>query len=114
MRTTIEKILRLYGKGMLLRHEGREYPVEAFWQVAIGKTERHANLQPGIIGLEDKTRYIYIGPMEPVAAAGDTVVVDGKEFLVRDAQVIYGGSEGVYRWGICAEKGGVPSWEMNG
>lgn len=114
MRTMIEKILRGYGKSLVLCHKGKQYSVKAFFQVVTGKSERYAKLQPGITGLEDSTRYVYIGPIDPEAMAGDEIIADGKSYQIRQAQMIYEGSEAVYIWGMCIEKGGAENWDMNG
>lgn len=107
MQAMIGKILRGYGKEMILRHGGKSQKVRAFWQVETGKSEHFGKLQPGLTGLEDVNRYIYIGPVEPKASMGDEIVVDGVTYVVRNSQTIRGGEADVYVWGICVERGGV-------
>ncbi len=114
MRTMIEKILRGYGKSLVLCHDGRQYSVKGFLQPVTGKSEQYARLQPGVTGLENSSRYIYIGPVDPEAMQGDEIVAGEKHYLLRHAQVICEGAEAVYVWGMCVEKGGTPKWEMNG
>ncbi len=114
MRKMVEKILRGHGKSLVLCHDGKEYNIKAFWQAVTGKSEGYAKLHPGITGLQNEDRYIYIGPVQPAAATGDEIIADGRQYLIRNAQVINGAGEDVYIWGICVEKGGVPNWGMNG
>lgn len=114
MRTMIEKILRAYGKSLVLRHKGKDLTVKAFFQPVTGKLEQYAKLRPGITGMEDFARYVYIGPVDPEAMAGDEITVDKKHYLLRQAQIVYDGEDAVYVWGMCVEKGGTPKWEMNG
>ncbi len=114
MRTMIEKILRGYGKSMVLCQNDVQYSVRGFFQAVTGKSEQYAKLQPGIAGLEDLARYVYIGPIQPEAKTGDEIIADEKHYQIRHAQVIYEGAEAVYVWGMCVEKGGMPNWEMNG
>ncbi len=107
MQMMVGKILRGYGKEMILLHGGRSSKVKAFWQAETGKSEHLAKLQPGLTGLEDTNRFIYIGPVEPKAVMGDEIVADGVTYVVRNAQTVRGGDADVYVWGICVEKGGV-------
>ena len=53
---------------------------------------------------------MYIGPLEPEAAAGDTVWVEDKAYLVRRSEIVRDGSGPLYCWALCLEKGGEDTW----
>lgn len=110
MRRMVEKILRQYGTSV----EYRGQTVRAFFQPVTGKLERLALAQQEVPGRENKKRYVYIGPVEPVPCEDELLDVGGTSYRIRSVQHIYGGGEPVYIWAMCVEKGGEDDWGMNG
>jgi hypothetical protein len=53
---------------------------------------------------------VYIGPAEQEIAFGETLAVDGKDYMVRRVEPVYYGEEVAYYWGMCVEKGGEDNW----
>lgn len=101
MRKMVEKLLHQHG--MEIRVDGRR--VHALFQPVTGRLERLAERTPGVLGVENGKRYIYIGPVEPEIREDQVLTVEGRDYLVRSAQRINGNDGPVYTWAMCVEKG---------
>lgn len=101
MRGMVEKLLRQHGMDLYLG----EKTVRGLFQPVIGKLERLAKLEPGVLGLESRKRYVYIGPLDPEPKEDMVLTVRGKAYLVRTAHRIMGPAGPVYSWAMCVEKG---------
>ena len=103
--------MNCYGRDMLLCRSGEaEVRVRGFFQPDTGRKDRLVNNQPGPLGLENRMRFVYYGPVEYPLDNGDVVMVDGKAYLVRSTQILASGDAPVYCWGLCVEKGGEDNW----
>ncbi len=114
MEIMIAKIMRRYGQKLLLCRGNTETAVFAFFQSDTGKVDRLTRLHPGPLGLENRRRYIYLGPVQPQPQQGDTLKLGQQEFVVQTAQTVFGAEQPAYVWAMCVEKGGVSSWDRNG
>ena len=110
----VEKILTGYGREMTLRRGGAEQSIRGFFQSVTGKAQRLAEVQPGVLGVESRKQFIYIGPVEPEVLTDDTLAVDGRDYTVRSVQRVESGNGPVYTWAMCVEKGGTEPWGWNG
>ena len=90
-----------------------EKAVRALFQPVTGKLERLAERVPGLLGTESRSRYVYIGPVEPELKADMVLTVAGRGYLVRTAQQIPGSDGPVYTWAMCVEKGREDRWGMS-
>ena len=106
----IGKILKKYGTQVLLCRGEERWEVQAFFQPVRSKRWDTSDADYSPLGEIPRGRYVYIGPLEPAAAAGDTVWVDEKAYLMRRSEVIRDGKGPVYCWGLCLEKGGEDNW----
>ena len=109
MRKMVEKLLMQHG--MEIRVEGRQ--VRALFQPVTGKLERLAERAPGLLGVESRKRYIYIGPVEPEVREDQELRVEDRGYLVRSAQQINGNDGPVYTWAMCVEKGREEPWSTD-
>ncbi len=105
----VEKLLEQYG--MIVTVEGQR--VHALFQPVTGKLERLAGAQPGPLGQESRSRYVYIGPVEPELREDMELEAAGKRCAVRSVQQIAGNNGPAYCWALCVEKGREDSWGMN-
>ena len=105
MEQTIEKMLRRYGRDMQRIRNAEKTALRGFFQPDTGKVERMEKLQPGPLGLENRRRYIYIGLAQTELRQDDEVEADGKRYLVRSAQTVFGTEKPAYVWAMCVEKG---------
>ena len=99
-----------YGMPVQLSRGTSICQVWAFFQSVRSKSWDLSESEYSPLGEIPRGRHIYIGPLEPEAAAGDTVWVADKAYLVRRSEIIRDGKGPVYCWGLCLEKGGVDDW----
>lgn len=114
MRRMVEKILRYYGKEILVRTDSGEVIVRGFLQPVTGKGQNMAEITMSPLGVESLGQCVYIGPVEPEVAEGDVLSADGKEYLLRKVKQIDGTNGPAYRWGMCMEKGAEDLWGLSG
>ena len=110
MRQMVGKILRTYGTAMTLSRGGDVWEIFAFFQPVRSKSWQYLEGNYSPLGEIPRGQFVYIGPVEPGAQAGDTLTVDGKNYWLRRAELIRDGNGPVYCWGMCVEKGGEDNW----
>ena len=110
MRKMVSKILQTYGSSLMLEHEGESVEIRAFFQPVRSKSWQYLEGNYSPLGEIPRGQYVYIGPVEPMAEAGDTLTVEGKRYWLRRSELILHQDGPVYCWGICVEKGGEDSW----
>ena len=110
MQQMVGKILNTYGTAVTLCHERTEYEIRAFFQPVRSKSWQYAESNYSPLGEIPRGQYVYIGPVDPQAAAGDTVWVEKKAYLLRRTELVWDGDSPVYCWGLCLEKGGEDNW----
>lgn len=110
MRSMVAKILESYGAAMTLKRGQGIYQIRAFFQPVRSKGWQYLEGDYSPLGEIPRGQYIYIGPVQPKAEAGDTVTLEGKDYWLRRTELIRDGEGPVYCWGICVEKGGEDTW----
>ncbi len=110
MKQIISRILKTYGTAVTLCHQGQEYPIRAFFQPVRSKSWKYLNGDYSPLGEIPRGQYVFIGPLEPSAEAGDVVIVGGKGYLFRQVEKIYDADGPLYCWGMCVERGGEDQW----
>ena len=110
MQRMVSKILNTYGTAMTLNRGGTEYAVRAFFQPVRSKSWQYLEGNYSPLGEIPRGQYVYIGPVDPGAQAGDTVTVDDKAYWLRRTELIRDANGPVYCWGMCVEKGGEDNW----
>lgn len=114
MTRMVEHMMALYGRSITVCRDGKREIVKGFFQPQTGKEERLAVHQVGPLGRENSKRFVYIGPAEPVLEVGDRLEVEGKTYLVRNVQEIWGDGQVCYCWAMCVASGGEDVWGSNG
>lgn len=110
MRRMIRKILEQYGSAVTLRKGEGNHDVRAFFQPVRSKSWQYLEGDYSPLGEIPRGQYVYIGPVEPAAEAGDTLTVAGKEYWIRRCEQILDRDGPLYCWGMCVEKGGEDTW----
>ena len=110
MRIMVEKILRSYGAAVTLQRGEETFSVRGFFQPVRSKSWQYLEGNYSPLGEIPRGQYVYIGPVEPKAEAGDTVTVLEKDYWVRRSELITDANGPVYCWGMCVEKGGEDNW----
>lgn len=106
----VSKILNAYGAAVTLLHGETAYEIRAFFQPVRSKSWQYLEGNYSPLGEIPRGQYVYIGPVEPMAEAGDTLTVNGKQYWLRRTELIPDGNGPVYCWGMCVEKGGADTW----
>lgn len=106
----IDKMLRQYGTPMTLIQGEQQTQVRAFLQETRSKSIHGTQREFIPLGEVPKGIYVYIGPVEPVAAAGDLIRYRDKLLELRRAESVMVGEAAAYCWGLCVEKGGDGQW----
>ena len=109
MQQMIGKILNTYGVSVTWK---KEEPVtyRGFFQPVRSKSWQYLEGNYSPLGEVPRGQYVYIGPVEPAAEAGDTLTVDGQDYWLRRTELVRDGNGPVYCWGMCVEKGGEDTW----
>lgn len=110
MRQMVEKILNTYGTAVALCHGDTGYELRAFFQPVRSKSWQYLEGNYSPLGEIPRGQYVYIGPVEPEAAAGDTLTVGDRAYWLRRTELIRDANGPVYCWGMCVEKGGEDTW----
>lgn len=110
MRQMVEKILNTHGTTVKLEGNGEVRQVRAFFQPVRSKSWSYLSGEYSPLGEVSRGQYVYIGPVEPRAEAGDAVTVGDRQYWLRRSEVIYHRGQPVYCWGMCVEKGGEDTW----
>jgi len=106
----VTKILNTYGTAVTLTHGDSEFEIRAFFQPVRSKSWQYLEGTYSPLGEIPRGQYVYIGPVNPIAEAGDQITVDKKQYWLRRCELIYDTGGPVYRWGMCVEKGGEDTW----
>ena len=106
----IGRIVEKYGTPVTLCREGSTWEVRAFFQPVRSKSWDASDSNYSPLGEIPRGRYIYLGPLDPEAQAGDIIQRNGRQFLVRRSELIYGAKGPAYCWALCLEKGGEDDW----
>lgn len=110
MQRMISKILNSYGTAVTLCHEGEEKEIRAFFRPVRSKSWQYLEGTYSPLGEIPRGQFVYLGPVDPAAQAGDTVKVDGTAYQLRRTELVRSGDSPVYCWGMCVEKGGEDTW----
>ena len=103
-------IMERYGVPLTLCRGTESWQVRAFFQPVRSKSWDYSDSNYSPLGEIPRGQYVYIGPVEPAAEAGDSLMVGNKGYWLRRTELIYDANGPVYCWGMCVEKGGEDTW----
>lgn len=106
MRGIMEMVLARWGTEMVLRQAGHETRLLGLIQHSRSKSLQNMRSSYSPLGQIPGGQYVYIGPAQPAAAAGDELILGGKTYILRRVERVWFRNAPVYCWGLCAEKGG--------
>ena len=110
MQGVVARMMEKYGTRVAICRGNARWEIKAFFQSVRSKSWDVSDSDYSPLGEIPRGRYVYIGPLEPEAAAGDTLWVGNKAYLVRRSEIVRDGSGPLYCWGLCLEKGGEDTW----
>ena len=108
MQQMIGKILNTYG--VSIKRTAEDVTYRGFFQPVRSKSWQYLEGNYSPLGEIPRGQYVYIGPVEPLAEAGDTLVIDDKAYWLRRTELVRDSEGPVYCWGLCVEKGGEDHW----
>lgn len=110
MQRMLTKILDTYGMEIILKQENVSLTFHAFFQPVRSKSWQYLEGNYSPLGEIPRGQFVYIGPASLLLKAGDTLCVNGKDYMLRRVEPVYYGEEVAYHWGMCVEKGGEDNW----
>lgn len=110
MQKMVGKILDTYGTEVTLQKDDSAYSIRVFFQPVRSKSWQYLEGNYSPLGEIPRGQYVYIGPVEPAAEAGDTLVVADRSYWLRRTELVLDSNGPVYCWGMCVEKGGEDNW----
>ena len=108
MQRKIGLILATYGVRITRKEEGATY--RGFFQPVRSKSWQYLEGSFSPLGEVPRGQYVYIGPASQEISFGETLTVDGKDYMVRRVEPVHHGEDVAYYWGMCVEKGGEDTW----
>lgn len=108
MRALVEKMLARWGTELTLKQAGQEMRLWGLIQHSRSKSLQNMRSEYSPIGRIPGGQYVYIGPAQPAAAAGDLLILEGKTYVLRRVERVWFRNRPVYCWGLCVEQGGAP------
>lgn len=109
---TMDALIQKYGTKMVLCHADQQHQIRAFLQGFKSKSQDNSHQQMAPLGEVNRGVYVYMGPVQPMAEAGDELVWEQRRFVLRRAEPVMVGNTAGYCWGLCVEKGGADTWGM--
>ena len=110
MRKLSDGIFRQYGVTMSLTSGDTVKQVRGFFQPVRSKSWQSLVNAAIPLGEIPRGQYVYIGPVDPAAKAGNSLKVGSQNYQFRRTELIYDANGPVYCWGMCVEKGGEDTW----
>ena len=110
MQKTVERVMAKYGTDMTLTHGEESKTVRGFFRAVNSKSWQSMESEATLLGEISRGQYAYMGPVAAAAAEGDTITLGEKTYLFRRVECYYYGSQAVYQWGLCVEKGVNDTW----
>lgn len=110
MRKTVEKLLRRYGSRITLRRGSADRVFSGVLSHTGSRSWQNMENVYSPLGEIPRGQYGLLAPIEPELAEGDTLILDGKEYLIRRLELERWKGKLVCQWGLCVEKGGEDLW----
>ena len=110
MRQMVETLLRQYGTDMTIDNGVEEKTVRGFFRAVNSSSWQSIESVATPLGEISRGQYAYIGPASVSVREGDSLLLGGREYLFRRVEPYWYGSEQVYLWGLCVEKGVNDTW----
>lgn len=110
MRGMIEQVLRDFGTDLQLIRGEETKTVRGFFRAVNSKSWQSMESEATLLGEITRGQYAYIGPADGGVQEGDTLSLGDRSYLLRRVELYYFGSQPIYQWGLCVEKGVNDVW----
>lgn len=110
MRGMIEQVLRDFGTDLQLIRGEETKTVRGFFRAVNSKSWQSMESEATLLGEITRGQYAYIGLADGGVQEGDTLSLGDRSYLLRRVELYYFGSQAIYQWGLCVEKGVNDVW----
>ena len=110
MKNTLEALMLKYGTQVTIVSGETERMVWGFFRAVNSKSWQSMESEATLLGEISRGQYVYIGPVTAGVQEGDTLRLEGKEYLFRRVEFYWYWNQAVYQWGMCVEKGVNDTW----
>lgn len=114
MRKLMDAVFARYGTDALILSERGKQKVKVFFHSVNSRSWQNMERMFFPLGEIHRGQYICVLPIGADAAAGDTVTVNSRSYKLRRVEEMFVKGSGIYRWGLCVEKGGDDDWGARG
>ena len=112
MRSTVEKILRRYGRDITVDRNGESLVFQGFFHHTGSKDWHNMEKAYTVLGQIPRGQYLVLAPTGVNLAMGDVIRCDGRRFSVRRVEEENLRDERIYSWALCVELGKEDTWPI--
>lgn len=113
MKKLITRLIKTYGNEVTVCTGQEERTIKAFMQLVTSKSWQNMERMVPSGGEIPRGQFLYLGPADVPLSGYDTIIMDGRTFIVRRADAILYRSERIFIWGLCVEGGAKGSWNSS-
>ena len=106
MKQMLERIIVRYGCTIQWTHQQQEREIRGFFQPVTSRSWQKLKREVFPLGQVPTEMYVYIGSAAYDVQEGDSLQVGTQVYILRRAEDIFYQDGVLYRWGVCARKGG--------
>ena len=100
-----------HGTDMTLVSGESRKTVRGFFRAVNSKSWQSMESEATMLGEITRGQYVYLGPAAVAVAEGDTLLLEGRSYLLRRVEPYFYGNVVIYQWGLCVEKGVNDTWD---
>lgn len=110
MRRLTDRVFARYGTDAMVHTSGDSFAVKVFFQSFNSKSRQSVEKPQHSLGWIPQGQYVCLFPAQTAVEEGDCVTVNGIHYQVRRVEDMLGPEGPVYRWSLCAMRGGEDTW----
>ncbi|MBO5323297.1 MAG: hypothetical protein J6A88_04255 [Oscillospiraceae bacterium] len=112
MQSTVEKILRKYGREITVERGEESLVFQGFFHHTGSKDWHNMEKAYTVLGQIPRGQYLVMAPTWIKLAMGDRICCDGKRYSVRRVEGETFQEERIYSWALCVELGKEDTWPI--
>ena len=109
---TVEKLLRKYGRDIVVEREGESLVFQGFFHHTGSKDWHNMEKTYIELGQIPRGQYLVLAPVWVNLVMGDVIHCDDRRFTVRRVEAENFAQERIYSWALCVELGREDVWPM--
>lgn len=110
MKALIKRLITEYGSDAVITVGGTVSATKMFFQLVTSKSWQNMERMICSGGEVPRGQFLFIAPPEIGVHGADTIMIDGRTFVVRRADAIIYRNERLFIWGLCVEGGENDPW----